>query len=233
MSELKGRDALEPSGGDSVADSASLERGYRRLLAWYPRAFRRENEEEILAVLMACAQDGQARPSLEAAVDLLKGAMRMRLRPRAGQPRTVFAAVRLMWVGAAAELAALITIILTAGSVRSAVLHSHPTAVPGTMTHLTIDEVGVPIIIGVWLFQAWAISRGRDAARFGFTSFFFLITMSVIIAQAQGGAVYAPADLIAGAAAWLVALAAVVLIFLPASNRYFRQQAAPVVYPAG
>jgi hypothetical protein len=233
MSELKGRDALEPSGEDNVADSASLERGYRRLLAWYPRAFRRENEEEILAVLMACAQDGQARPSLEAAVDLLKGAMRMRLRPRAGQPRTVFAAVRLMWVGAAAELAALITIILTAGSVRSAVLHSHPTAVPGTMTHLTIDEVGVPIIIGVWLFLAWAISRGRDAARFGFTSFFFLITMSVIIAQAQGGAVYAPADLIAGAAAWLVALAAVVLIFLPASNRYFRQQAAPVVYPAG
>jgi hypothetical protein len=216
-----------------VADSASLERGYRRLLACYPRAFRRENEEEILAVLMACAQDGQARPSLEAAVDLLKGAMRLRLRPRAGQPRTVFAAVRLMWVGAAAELAALITIILTAGSVRSAVLHSHPTAVPGTMTHLTIDEVGVPIIIGVWLFLAWAISRGRDAARFGFTSFFFLITMSVIIAQAQGGAVYAPADLIAGAAAWLVALAAVVLIFLPASNRYFRQQAAPVVYPAG
>ena len=97
MSELKGRDALEPSGEDNMADSASLERGYRRLLAWYPRAFRRENEEEILAVLMACAQDGQTRPSLEAAVDLLKGAMRMRLRPRAGQPRTVFAAVRLMW----------------------------------------------------------------------------------------------------------------------------------------
>jgi hypothetical protein len=32
---------------------------------------------------MACAQDGQARPSLEAAVDLLKGAARMRMR-RAG-----------------------------------------------------------------------------------------------------------------------------------------------------
>ena len=46
---------------------------------------------------MACAQDWQARPTLEAAADLLKGATRMRLRPRAGQPRTVFAAVRLMW----------------------------------------------------------------------------------------------------------------------------------------
>jgi hypothetical protein len=56
MSELEGY---------GMSDSASLERGYRRLLACYPRAFRRENEEEILAVLMACAQDGQTRPSLE------------------------------------------------------------------------------------------------------------------------------------------------------------------------
>jgi hypothetical protein len=37
---------------------------------------------------------------------------------------------------------------------------------------------------------------------------------------------------IAGAAGWLIALAAV-LIFVPASNRYFRPQAAPVVHPAG
>jgi hypothetical protein len=233
MSELEGRDALEPSGGQSMADSASLERGYRRLLAFYPGAFRRENEEEILAVLMACAQDGQTRPSLEASIDLLKGAARMRLRPRAGQPRTVFAAVRLMWAGAAAELAALITVVVTADSVRSAVLHGHQAAASATMSHVVIDEVGMPIIIGVWLFLAWAIGRGRDAARFGFTSFFLLITMAMIIAQAQGGAVYAPADLIAGAATWLIALAAVVLTFLPASNRYFRQQAARVVHPAG
>ena len=182
---------------------------------------------------MACAQDGQTRPSLEAAVDLLKGAMRMRLRPRAGQPRTVFAAVRLMWAGAAAELAALITIIVTAGSVRSAVLHSHQAAAGAVMTHIVIDEVGMPLLIGVWLFLAWAIGRGRDAGRFGFTSFFLLITMGLIVAQAQGGAVYAPADLIAGAAAWFIALAAIALIFVPASNRYFRQQAAPVIHPAG
>jgi hypothetical protein len=157
----------------------------------------------------------------------------MRLRPRAGQPRTVFAAVRLMWAGAAAELAALITVVVTAGSVTSAVLHSHQAAAGAAMTHVVIDEVGMPIIIGVWLIMAWAISRGRDGARFGFTSLFLLITMAMIIAQAQGAAVYAPADLIAGAAAWLIALAAMVLIFVPASNRYFRQQGALMVHPAG
>jgi len=59
-----------------VNDSPSRERGYRRLLACYPEAFRRENGEEILAVLMACAPDGQTRPGLEASADLLKGAVR-------------------------------------------------------------------------------------------------------------------------------------------------------------
>ena len=57
--------------------------------------------------------------------------------------------------------------------------------------------------------------------------------MNMIIAQAQGAAVYTPTDLIAGAVAWFIALAATVLIFVPASNRYFRQEAAPVVHPAG
>ena len=88
----------------TISESASLERGYRRLLAWYPTWFRQENEEEVLAVLMACAQDDQTRPSREATFDLLKGAARMRLRPRPGQPRAVFAAVRLLCFGALAEL---------------------------------------------------------------------------------------------------------------------------------
>jgi hypothetical protein len=104
----------------------------------------------------------------------------MRLRPRPGQPRAVFAAIRLMWAGAAAELAALIIIIVTA-----------------------------------------------DAARFAFTSLFLLLTMRVIIAQAQGAGQDAPADMIAATVAWFVALVSVVLIFVPASNRYFRQMAAP------
>jgi hypothetical protein len=38
-----------------MSEPARLERGYRRLLAWYPRAYRRENEEEILAARLASA----------------------------------------------------------------------------------------------------------------------------------------------------------------------------------
>lgn len=33
-----------------MSDSANLERRYRQLLAGYPRAFRREDEQEILAL---------------------------------------------------------------------------------------------------------------------------------------------------------------------------------------
>jgi hypothetical protein len=114
--------------GLSGREPAGLERGYRRLLACYPAWFRLQNEEEILAVLLACAQDGQRRPSAEAAADLLKGAARMWMRPRPGQPRTVFVAIRLMWAAALAELGLAITILASLGSVRAAVLYAYPPA---------------------------------------------------------------------------------------------------------
>lgn len=64
----------------------SLERGYRRLLAAYPRTFRAEQGEEILAVLMSGAQQGQRRPRLAEAADLIRSAVRMRLWPQRSGP---------------------------------------------------------------------------------------------------------------------------------------------------
>jgi hypothetical protein len=61
-------------------DSTRLERSYRRLLAFYPKAFRREHEQELLSVLMAGAAEGQRRPRLAEAFDLLGNAIFMRLR---------------------------------------------------------------------------------------------------------------------------------------------------------
>jgi hypothetical protein len=62
-----------------MSDSAHLERRYRQLLACYPRAFRHEYEQEILAVLMAGADEGQQRPRLGEAAILIKQALWMRL----------------------------------------------------------------------------------------------------------------------------------------------------------
>jgi hypothetical protein len=63
-----------------MTESSRLERRYRSLLALYPKAFRREHEEEVLSVLMAAAADGQQRPRLAESADLVRSAIFMRLR---------------------------------------------------------------------------------------------------------------------------------------------------------
>jgi hypothetical protein len=62
-----------------MSDSAGLERRYGRLLALYPGAFRSEHEQEILAVLMAGADEGQQRPRTAEAANLINHALWMRL----------------------------------------------------------------------------------------------------------------------------------------------------------
>lgn len=64
-----------------MTGSAGLERRYRRLLAWYPRAFREAYAEEMAAVMMAGASQGQARPRARESVNLLRNAIWARLRP--------------------------------------------------------------------------------------------------------------------------------------------------------
>ena len=63
-----------------MTNSSRLERRYRRLLAFYPEAFRREHEQEILSVLMAAAAEAQKRPRLAESADLIRNGIVMRLR---------------------------------------------------------------------------------------------------------------------------------------------------------
>jgi hypothetical protein len=210
-----------------MSEQAGLERRYRRLLACYPRAFRRENEEEILAVLLACAQQGQQRPGLAASADLIKGAMRAWLRPAPGQPRNVRVAIRLMCAGVPAQLATLITVVATAGSVRSAVARGYPglaAAQHAVNVDLVINYVGLSICIVVWLLLTWALVRGRARARAAMAWFFVSMTLSMLVSVGQDSAVYAPADLSAGAVVWLIALAACVLLFTRTSGRFYCPQ---------
>jgi hypothetical protein len=217
----------------TISESASLERGYRRLLAWYPTWFRQDNEEEVLAVLLACAQDDQTRPSREATIDLLKGAARMRLRPRPGQPRAVFAAVRLLCFGALAELGALVTVIATSASVEATVTRGAPASAQSAGLHILANEVLAPVAIAAWLLLARGISRRSDSARAGVAAFFGLITLSMLAVLAAGAPMYATADFAAGAAVWFICLVSMVLIVTPASNRYFRPETAAQASPAG
>jgi hypothetical protein len=206
---------------------AGLERRYRRLLAWYPRAYRRENEEEILAVLLACAHDGQQRPGLAQTADLIKGAMRMRLWPAARPPRTVQAAIWLMCAGVAAEMVYLIINIATAGSVGSAYARRYPPWASAVVHHVvTVQvvkyEVGGAIGVGLCLLLAWALVRGRNQARFAVAAVFVLDCLAQLKAIGQGAAVNAQADMAGAFAVWLLILVASVLLFTGASSRYYR-----------
>ncbi|MGZ4200999.1 MAG: hypothetical protein ACXVRH_02945 [Thermoleophilaceae bacterium] len=63
-----------------MTNSSRLERRYRRLLAFYPKAFRREHEQEMLSVLMTAAPEGQRRPRLAESADLVRNGLFMQVR---------------------------------------------------------------------------------------------------------------------------------------------------------
>ena len=211
---------------------ARLERGYRRRLAWYPAAFRRESEAEILVVLLDAARDGQRRVGLAESADLIRGALRMRLRPPGRPPRTVRSAVRLMRLAAAVELAALITIVVTAASVRQDILQRDPAHWHSVLAQLILAASVAPLGMALWLFLARALARGQDWPRLVCAALFCLLTGKLIVALADHAAVYARADMIAGGTLWVLALAVLALIFSRPVTRYIQPQPQPQPQPS-
>jgi hypothetical protein len=80
---------------------------------------------------------------------------------------------------------------------------------------------GAGIALGVWVWMAWANGHGHRWARRVFALFAACTAISLLSGLAKGSAVYAPQDLIAGAALCLVALAALLLVFSKPSASYF------------
>lgn len=187
-------------------DSAGLERRYRRLLACYPRAFRDEHEQEILAVLMAGAGDGQRRPRPGEAADLIRSAIWMRLRPgRARSHPTVFWAVRLMYLCAALKL--LGAPILPAAHRSSA----YP--------------INIGISWGVFALLAWTNGRGYNWARVLFAVWVGLYSAALFYDVAHGSAAAPLWTIVASVVFWLVGALALVLILSTPSGPYYRPRA--------
>ena len=214
-----------------MTDISPLERGYRRVLACYPKAFRRESEDEIVAVLLATAHQGQRRVGLAEAADLLMGALRMHL-GMSRAPRPVRNAVRLMYAGAALTVADAVIILATLGGVRSAAVHDLAAMQWPTVM---LTQVGAwlaiaPIGAGLWLWQAWANGRGYRWARPAFAAFYSLLTTVLFFGLGQGtGEDALPhtwPDLIAATVLWLVASAAALLIISDTADPYYQRRAA-------
>ena len=211
-----------------MSGSADLERRYRRLLATYPRSFRAENEEEILAVLLDCAADGQTRPGLAASADLIKGALWMRLRPPGRPPRALVAAVRLMLLGAAVELAALVYLLTASGSIRAGFRHAYPAATAAQLhtlsAHLTADKIAAPVVLVLWLWLAWFNGRGSQSARVVYFFFYVILAVGLLSVLAADAVRVSPLGVAIDAASCAIGLAALVLICTLQANRYYLSQ---------
>lgn len=206
----------------------ALARRYRRLLACYPRAFRREQADELVDVLMSCASSGRDRPTVRESANLIFNGLWLRLAPRdSRRTPTVLAGVRLMYLGAFVDLCVTASILLTLGRLHAAILVRDPgysaaqwhTEVLGQIVPLVAPT---PLLIAVWLWLARANDRGRRAGRIGIVALLGTITVSFASGLKGGAATLAPADTVAGAALWLVALAAAVLVLNKRSRPHYR-----------
>ncbi|HEY3867841.1 MAG TPA: hypothetical protein VGM10_05805 [Actinocrinis sp.] len=207
----------DPAAG---AESA-LERRYRFWLRCYPSAFRSEHEAEMLGVLMAGAREQQRWPDLTECLDLAFGALRVQLRPRvARSDRPRQAAVRMMLVGALFELATLVTVAVTADTIRTSLLRRDP-GYTAAQWHQEVTVGLHPLMVGAgfsvcfWLVMAWVIGRGGRwrGPRIAFACFFIMTTVSLLNGLDHGSALYARFDLVAGSALWLVEFATLLVVF--------------------
>lgn len=198
-----------------------LERSYRRWLRCYPRAYRAENEAEMLGVLMAGAKAQQRRAEPAECLDLLCGALRLQLLPRVPRwDRERLAAVRMMWVGALAELATLVTVVVSADTIRTSLVRHDP-RYSAAQWHHEVSAGLHPLMFGAacsvafWVVMAWVIGRGGRwrGPRIAFAMFFIMITISLLNGLDHGSAQYARIDLVAGSVLWLITFAALLAVF--------------------
>jgi hypothetical protein len=191
-----------------MSDSRDLERRYRRLLMWYPRAFRREYGQEILSVLMAGAGEGRRRPRLGETADLVRNAIWSRVRPRMPRSQqTAVWAVRLIYLCAALRLLGVPLLPTTPGS--------------------SPQPIDIGISWGVFAVLAWANGRWYAWARVLFGVWCGLHTLALVADVAQGSAFSAPVGVVIGTVVfWLVEVSALVLILSKRPGPYYRRKEA-------
>jgi hypothetical protein len=202
---------------------APLEAVYRRWLWWYPREFRDAHADELVGVLLTITGGDRRAPRLAECLDLARGGLEMRLRPRI--PRSDLSAravVRLMYLVAAVECVVAVTVAATAASVRARMLAAGFTQLQWrSQLSQNVDRLVMSAVFAVivLLSLAWCSGRGRRWARALFALNFALTTYSLVHGLAGGSAIYAPTDLAVGSALWLAELATMSVIVANEARR--------------
>jgi hypothetical protein len=128
-------------------------------------------------------------------------------------PKPVLAAARFMYGGAVTSAAYVIATLPFMGDIHGTVLGHRITATPLTIAVVIVVLGLVPIAL--WLWMARAVGQGRNWARILSTVLFTLATLQLI--ESRG-----VAQLFCAALTWLSGLAAVWLLWRPASSAFFR-----------
>jgi hypothetical protein len=164
---------------------------------------------------------------------------------RAPAPAPVLNAVRLMYAAAAVITAALIISVALIGDTKAALRQVNPSLTAAQARDLnvliTLAVVSGLLVIALWLWLARANGQGRNWARILSTVLFGLATPELIRqypgrrlghfvlgGQVQPVIHYGPGvtalALIVPALAWLAGLAAVWLLWRPASSAFFQPE---------
>jgi hypothetical protein len=204
-----------------MTESQRLEREYRRLVALYPRSFRRESEEEIVGVLLATARPDQRRVGVAESADLIRGAARMHRGPRL--PGPLLTAVRLTYVGAAAELGVLIVLLVTGASLASASIRRYPDFSAAQwqgvlLAHLPAVAAGGPVLLALWAWLACANARGNRAGRVAFWVVWGIIKVGIAAVGLASFDVYGIGGVLAAVVLLFVHVGAMAVIFYPSKD---------------
>jgi hypothetical protein len=138
--------------------------------------------------------------------------------PRPPAPAPVRAAARFMGGGAISSAALLIVALPFAGDLKGSVLGHRLTPTPLTITLVSLAGLA---LIGLWLWMAWATSQGKNWARILSTALFGLATLELLSALEVIGK-NGLAQAFFAALTWLSGLAAVWMLWRPASSAFFK-----------
>jgi hypothetical protein len=167
------------------------------------------------ATAVAGATTSRPDPSAGPAVDPLRPA----------PPAPVLSAIRFMYGGAVGSAVVfLIAAVPFMGDLHGRLLGHRVTATPLSITLFVIVFGLIPIALWLWL--ARAVGQGRNWARIVSTVLFGLATLGLLLAL---GAIHAAgvAQAFFAALTWLSGLAAVWMVWRPASSTFFRSVRAP------
>jgi hypothetical protein len=147
------------------------------------------------------------------------------LRPAA--PAPVLTAVKLMYAGAAVSTVSLIISLTDIGGSKAAIRKAKPTLTVAQVNQLNTFIITLAIVsglvgIGLWLWMARANGQGKSWARIVSTVLFCLATLDLV---GVFGEPKTALSLVFPLLTWLVGLAAVYLLWRPASTAFFKPQA--------